>query len=60
MARAIEIFITETNAGRTPAPVSVGKDDRQARQAEEFIKAHQVKEIRKNKAKKKSAAAGKK
>jgi uroporphyrinogen-III synthase len=60
MARAIEIFITETNAGREVAPVSVGKDDRQARQAEEFIKAHQVKEIRKNKAKKKSAAAAKK
>jgi uroporphyrinogen-III synthase len=60
MARAIEIFITETNAGRETAPVSVGKDDRQARQAEEYIKAHQVKEIRKNKAKKKSAAAAKK
>jgi uroporphyrinogen-III synthase len=59
MARAIEIFITETNAGRTPALVSVGRDDRQARQAEEFIKAHQVKEIRKNKAKKKPAAAKK-
>ncbi|MDR2883117.1 MAG: uroporphyrinogen-III synthase [Alistipes sp.] len=59
MARAIEIFITETNAGRTVAPVSVDKDDRQARLAEEFVKAHQVKVIRKNKAKKKAAAAKK-
>lgn len=56
MARAIEIFITETNAGRETAPVSVGKDDRRAKQAEEFIKAHQTKESRKNKAKKKPAA----
>ncbi len=60
MARAIEIFITETNAGRDIAPVSVDKDDRQARLAEEFVKAHQVKEIRKSKAKKKTAAATKK
>ncbi len=60
MARAIEIFMTETNAGRAVAPVSVGKDDRQARLAEEFVKAHQIKEIRKNKAKKKTTAAAKK
>ncbi|MDR1671049.1 MAG: uroporphyrinogen-III synthase [Alistipes sp.] len=59
MARAIEIFITDTNAGRSVAPVAVGKDDRQARQAEEFVKAHQVKEIRKNKTKKKPAAGKK-
>ena len=57
MARAIEIFISETNAGRTVAPVAVGKDDHQARQAEELVKAHQIKEIRKNKAKKKPATA---
>ena len=57
MARAIDIFITETNAGRAVAPVSVDKDDRQARLAEEFVKAHQVKEIRKSKAKKKTTAA---
>jgi uroporphyrinogen-III synthase len=60
MARAIEIFISETNAGRAVAPIEVGKDDRQARQAEEFVKAHQVKEIRKSKAKKKPAASAKK
>jgi uroporphyrinogen-III synthase len=57
MARAIEIFLNETNAGRCVAPVAVGKDDRQARQAEEFVKAHQVKETRKSKVKKKPAAA---
>ncbi len=57
MVRAIEIFITETNAGRAVAPVAVGKDDRQAKQAEEFVKAYLIKENRKNKAKKKSAAA---
>ena len=56
MVRAIEIFINETNAGREIAPVTVGKDDRQAKQAEEFVKAHQIKEIRKSKAKKKPAA----
>ncbi len=59
MARAIEIFITEMGAGRQIAPVAVGKDDRQAKQAEEFVKAHQIKETRKNKAKKKPAAAKK-
>ena len=59
MVRAIEIFITETNAGRAVAPVSVDKDDRQAKLAEEFIKAHQVKEIRKSKVKKKTAAPSK-
>ncbi len=57
MVRAIEIFINETNAGREIAPIEVGKNDRQAKQAEEFIKAHQIKEIRKNKAKKKPASA---
>jgi uroporphyrinogen-III synthase len=59
MARAIEIFITETNAGREIAPVSLAKDNRQAKQAEEFVKAHQVRETRKSKAKKKPAAAKK-
>jgi uroporphyrinogen-III synthase len=57
MARAIEIFIGEINAGQEIAPVVVGKDDRQARQAEEFVKAHLAKETRKNKAKKKPATA---
>jgi uroporphyrinogen-III synthase len=56
MARAIELFIGEINAGHEIAPVTVGKDDRQARQAEEFVKAHLAKETRK-KAKKKPAAA---
>jgi uroporphyrinogen-III synthase len=60
MARAIEIFITETNAGREVAPVVVGRGDRQAKQAEEFVKAHQLKESRRNKAKKKPAAGAKK
>ncbi len=57
MARAIEIFIGEINAGRDLAPVVVGKDDRQARQAEEFVKAHLAKETRKNKTKKKPASS---
>jgi uroporphyrinogen-III synthase len=56
MARAIEIFIGEINAGREIAPVVVGRDDRQARQAEEFVKAHLAKESRKNKAKKRPAS----
>jgi uroporphyrinogen-III synthase len=60
MARAIEIFITETNAGRELPPVVVSKDDRHAKQAEEFVKAHQIKESRRNKAKKKPSAATKK
>jgi uroporphyrinogen-III synthase len=55
MARALEIFIGEVNAGRVVEPVSVG-EDRQAKQVEEFIRTHQVKEIRKNKAKKKPVA----
>ena len=57
MARAIELFIGELNAGREVAPVTVGKDDRQARQAEEFVKAYLAKETRKNKAKKKPASS---
>ncbi len=57
MARAIELFIGEINAGRDLAPVVVDKDDRQARRAEEFVKAHLAKETRKNKAKKKPASS---
>ncbi len=57
MVRAIELFIGEMNAGRDVDPVAVGRDDRLAHEAEAFIKAHQVKEIRKNKALKKTAAS---
>ena len=60
MARAIEIFIGETNAGRAVAPIAAAKGDKQAKEAEEFIKAHQIKEIRKSKAKKKPSAAAQK
>lgn len=50
MVKALDIFIGEFNAGREVAPVSVGENH----QAEEFVKAHQTKEMRRNKAKKKS------
>lgn len=51
MARALDIFIGEFNAGRSIAPVTSPEDNRQA---EEFVKAHQTKEMRRAKAKKKS------
>jgi uroporphyrinogen-III synthase len=54
MARAIELFIERVNEGAKLAPVTVGKDDRQAKQAEEFVKAHQSK-ARKSKPKKPTA-----
>lgn len=54
MARAIDIFIGETGKGHSVAPVSVEGGDRQAKQAEEFVKAHQVKESRRVKAKSKA------
>ncbi len=54
MARALDIFIGEVNAGRPVAPVSVQSDHR-AKQAEEFVKAHQVKEARRGKSRKKNA-----
>ncbi len=45
MARALEIFITELASGQMPSLVSAKVD----RQAEEFVKAHQTKELRKKK-----------
>jgi len=51
MARAIELFIERTEEGVETAPVTVGRDDRQAKLAEEFVKTHQVK-ARKSKPKK--------
>jgi uroporphyrinogen-III synthase len=54
MAKALDIFIGEVNSGRHPEPVSSPADNRQA---DEFIKAHQTKEMRRSNAKKKSAAA---
>ena len=54
MARALDLFIGNVNAGRPVAPVSV-ESDHSARQAEEFVKAHQVKESRRGKARKKTA-----
>lgn len=49
MARALEIFITEFNAGRPSKEVVVPED----RVVDEFVRAHQSKESRRNKAKKK-------
>jgi len=43
MARAIELFLEDTGAGREIAPVTVTKDDRRAKQADEFVKTHQAK-----------------
>ncbi len=45
MARALDIFIGEMNSGREIKAVSVG-GDQQAKQAEEFVKAHQTKELK--------------
>ncbi len=52
MARALEIFIGDHNAGRATQAVEL-QDDRQARQAEEFVRIHQIKELRRAKAAKK-------
>jgi uroporphyrinogen-III synthase len=53
MARALDIFIGEFNAGNETAPVALPEV---SRQAEDFVKAHQTKEMRRAKAKKKAAA----
>ncbi len=53
MVKALDIFIGEINAGKEVAPVSL---DAPNRQAEEFVKAHQTKELRRARAKKKPAA----
>ncbi|MDR0907687.1 MAG: uroporphyrinogen-III synthase [Rikenellaceae bacterium] len=57
MARALDIFIGEINAGRQPETVTSPADNRQA---DEFVRAHQTKEMRRDKAKKKSAAVASK
>lgn len=56
MSRALEIFIADHNTGRPGREIVVADD----RTAEEFIKAHNIKELRRNKAKKAVAAAAKK
>jgi uroporphyrinogen-III synthase len=53
MARALDIFIGEFNAGRETEPVA---SPEMSRQAEEFVKAHQTKEMKRARAKKKAAA----
>lgn len=45
MARALDIFIGEMNSGKAVRDVVVGSD-RQAKQAEEFVKAHQTRELK--------------
>ena len=53
MVKALDIFIGEFNSGKETAPVSL---EAPKRQAEEFVKAHQTKEMRRARAKKKPAA----
>lgn len=53
MAKALDIFIGGINSGKEVAPVSLGDNHL----AEEFVKAHQTKEMRRSKAKKKPAAS---
>ncbi len=55
MAKALEIFIGDYNAGKTATKKIVVKADKTA---DEFVKAHQLRELRRSKAKK--ALAGKK
>ncbi len=52
MARAIDLFIGDLAAGRTAAPVVLTED----KSIEEFVKAQQIKEMRRSKAKKKPVA----
>ena len=59
MARALDIFIARCKAGEPIATVEA-PEDRQTKVVDEFVKAFLAKEARKNKAKKKPAAAAKK
>lgn len=52
MAKALDIFIGGINSGKEVAPVSLGDNHL----AEEFVKAHQTKEMRRARAKKKPAS----
>jgi uroporphyrinogen-III synthase len=54
MTKALDIFIGEVNSGHRPQTVSPPADNRQA---DEFVKAHQTKEMRRANAKKKSTAS---
>ncbi len=51
MSRALDIFIGDYNAGRPTREVVLPPE---SKEAEEFLKAHQLKELRKAKAKKKT------
>jgi uroporphyrinogen-III synthase len=57
MVRALDIFISDLGSKRAPTPVTVPPVDKQARQAEEFVKAHLAKESKRAKAKKSTASS---
>jgi uroporphyrinogen-III synthase len=54
MTKALDLFIGEINSGKMPSAVSLGDNNHEA---EDFLKAHQTKEMRRANAKKKSTTS---